>query len=133
MPLYHVVEQPLNVGNEQFIESPAPGGRYAVVFEDDGDTGYFYALDLSKGEQPIADALHIYNVVNIADRDQLSTVSIGWSADGTKSVLLINGHPHAVVDFSGKRGYCRTGFPPPSTESGWNGHDWSDSAIELFG
>jgi hypothetical protein len=132
MPLHNVVEQPLTVGEEQFVEGSAPGGRYAAIFEDDGDTGYFYALDLSHAEQPVQDALHIYNVVNIVNRDTLSTVTIGWSADSQKAALLINGNAHAVVDFSTKRGYCRTGFPPPSAESGWTGHDWDDAAVDLF-
>ncbi|HEY9132369.1 MAG TPA: DUF2251 domain-containing protein [Dyella sp.] len=132
MPLHNVVEHPLTVGGEQFIEGPAPGGRYAAIFEDDGDTGYLYALDLSRQEQPIQDALHIYNVVNIADRETMSTLTIGWSGDGLKAALLINGHPHAVIDFVAKHGYCRTGFPPPSIESGWIGHDWDDTAMDLF-
>src|SRR3954454_5252312 len=35
---------------------------YQLVFVDDGDTGYVYVLDQRRGEQPILDALHIYNV-----------------------------------------------------------------------
>ncbi|MBT2145443.1 DUF2251 domain-containing protein [Rhodanobacter sp. LX-100] len=46
--------------------------------------------------------------------------------------MLINGYVHAIFDFSATRGYCRTGFPPPSKSGGWHGHDWDDSAFKLF-
>jgi len=37
-------EQIFNVGEDTFIESTAENDN-AVVFEDNGETGYFYALD----------------------------------------------------------------------------------------
>lgn len=59
-------------------------------------------------------------------------MQLAWSADGLKAAVLINGWPHAVFDFEGRRGYCRTGFPPPNPN--WTGHDhaWDDRAVELF-
>jgi hypothetical protein len=121
-------------GQPAVIDSASPVGRWAAVFEDDGDTGYLYALDLSsqaKGESPIEEALHIYNVKNVADRDQESVAVIIWSEDGQKACLLINNYPHAVVDFAGKRGYCRTNFPPPGR---WKDHDfkWDENALDYF-
>jgi len=125
-------EETLNVGTETVIDSMSPAGRYAVVFEDDGETGYFYALDTSKGDDPIVDARHIYNVDSVADKDIPSTVQIVWSTDGLKAALVINRYPHAVFDFEAKRGYCRTGFPQLHKE--WSQYDsrWDDSALELF-
>jgi len=122
----------LNVGTETVIDSMSPAGRYGVVFEDDSETGYFYALDTSKGDDPIVDALHIYNVGSVADKDVPSTVQIVWSADGLKAALVINRYPHAVFDFEAKRGYCRTGVAQPSKE--WTRYDsrCDDSALELF-
>lgn len=35
------------VGEAMVIKSLAPDGILAAVFEDDGNTGYFYALDES--------------------------------------------------------------------------------------
>jgi hypothetical protein len=106
----------------------------AAVFEDDGDTGYLYALDLSaqaKGQNPIQEALHIYNAKSVADGDQESVAAIIWSEDGQRACLLINNYTHAVVDFAGKRGYCRTNFPPPGK---WKDHDfkWDDRALDYF-
>lgn len=34
------------VGEAMVIKSLAPDGILAAVFEDDGNTGYFYALDV---------------------------------------------------------------------------------------
>jgi hypothetical protein len=114
----------------------SPAGKYAAVFEDDGDTGYLYAYDIAKHqagvEDPIYDAMHIYNVRNIADRHPPSKLQIGWSRDGLKAILIINGYGHAVFDFAAKRGYCRTGFPPPPPDGEWTRHIYSDAVLDLF-
>jgi len=59
-------------------------------------------------------------------------VQLVWSQDGLKAALLVNRYPHAVFDFAARRGYCRTGFPPPVSD--WSGHDhaWDDRVLELF-
>lgn len=133
MPIYLAAEQVLNVGQALVVEAPAQEGAYVVVFEDDEDTGYLYALDTQSQDNPIQDAMHIYNVADVSDRTKPSTIKIGWSLDHTKAVLLINDHPHAIFDFQAKQGYCRTGFPPPADNS-WSvkGHDWDDAALGLF-
>ncbi|CAM3122419.1 hypothetical protein BZK31_17740 [Pseudomonas floridensis] len=133
MPVYLAAEHELNVGQPIVVEAAAQEGTFAVVFDDDADTGYFYALDTQSESNPIQDALHIYNVNDVSDRTKPSTIKIGWSVDHAKAVLLINDQPHAVFDFEAKQGYCRTGFPPPIT-NGWSadGHDWNNAARELF-
>lgn len=132
MSINVVAKQQITVGTKEVVEGAAPDGSFVVVFEDDGDTGYFYALDRSRLGQPIRDAMHIYDVAAVTDRHLPSLIEIGWSPDSFKAVLLINGRAHAIFDFSATRGYCRTGFPPPSKSGGWHGHDWNDSAFKLF-
>lgn len=134
MPIIVTADQELRVGTPTVIDAAAPDSSFAAVFEDDGDTGYFYALDTSLSGQQIQDALHIYNVMGVSDRNRPSQVKIGWSTDSAKVVLLINDYPHAVFDFASKRGYCRSGFPPPAPESAWSKHDhsWSEQALQLF-
>jgi hypothetical protein len=134
MPIQITAEQELLVGKPTVVEGAAPKGSFVAVFEDDETTGYFYALDRSYGDQPIQDALQIYDVAQVTDREKPSIVKIGWSLDSQKVALLINGHPHAVFDFSSKQGYCRTGFPPPAQDGDWGkqGHEWREVAIELF-
>ncbi|MEB1528169.1 DUF2251 domain-containing protein [Xanthomonas sp. WHRI 7945] len=134
MPITVTAESELIVGTALVVEAQAPQDAFVAVFEDDGDTGYFYALDTSAHDNPIQDALHIYNAADVADKETPSEVQIGWSQDSRKVVLLIKGYPHAVFDFEAKRGYCRTGFPPAAEDNPWgvHGHAWSDAAVELF-
>jgi hypothetical protein len=126
-------EQAFRVGSDVFFSEDAPGGQHSAFFEDDGETGYFYAVDLTQSDNVILDAVQIYNVQNVADRDRPSVLSIVWSADGLKCALLINNYPHAGFDFAARRGYCRTNFPnfTNKSESAWSSadHSWSDDAI----
>lgn len=121
----------LQVGTPSVFEARSPDGRLAVVFEDDGDTGYLYALDFSaKDKNPIQEAMSVYDVKNVTDRAKPSEVVLVWTADSGQAALFINSYPHAVFDFAKKRGYCRTNFPKPGR---W-GKDfkWDDTAIDAF-
>jgi hypothetical protein len=132
MPAELVAEQTIQVGQSIVVEGPSPTAHYGVVFEDDGTTGYLYGLDFTHEDNPIVDALHIYNVDQVIDREKPSKVQLAWSQDGLKAVLLINGFAHAVFDFEVRRGYCRTGFPPPDPKWTKQDHTWDDRALELF-
>lgn len=79
MTILVTVQAQLITGEAQIIKSQAPEGMLAAVFEDDGQTGYFYALDESVEGNPIQDAVHIYNVEDISDGHIPSDVKIGWS------------------------------------------------------
>ena len=125
-------EENFVVGKDAYVSSKSPTTDYGVFFEDDGDTGYFYGMDLSLETNQILDALHIYNVASVVDKEIPSVARIEWSGDGSKAALFINGYAHAVFDFSGKRGYCRTNFPSPETKWTRFGHEWCDSALEWF-
>lgn len=106
-------------------------GRYSIVFEDDGSTGYLYALDYSDSAQPIQEAMQIYNVKDIADKDSTSVLEMRWSKTGACAGLWINSCPHAVFDFRKNRGYCRSNFPPPRK---WKKHEflWDDKILRMF-
>jgi hypothetical protein len=97
------------VGEETFVESVAENNN-AVLFEDDCETGYFYAIDINNN-LTILDALHIYDVANIIDKQKTSEIKILWTLDLSKAFLSINNYYHAVFDFEAKGGYCRNGFP----------------------
>jgi hypothetical protein len=96
------------------------------MFEDDGDTGYFYARE----GDPIVDAIQLYVVEAFKDRGKATTLQIAWSDDGLKAVAVIDRYPYAAFDFSARRGYGRSNFPAPA--EGWSGHEWDDDAIDLF-
>lgn len=111
-------EQTFNVGQYIFTESTAKNDN-AVVFGDNCETGYFYAVDRSNNGLRVLDGLHIYNVANVTDRHKPSTVKILWNQDLSKAYLSINNYYHAVFDFQNHAGYCRNGFPEAS-------NSWSD-------
>jgi hypothetical protein len=122
----------LNVGTPIVIARDSPNATYAAFFEDEGETGYFYAVDRSGSGNRILDAVHVYDVAKVADRDRPSQVEIIWARDGMKCALLINNYPHAAFDFCARRGYCRTNFPNfPGARGSWHqeDHSWSDEAI----
>jgi len=126
-------EHAFQPGDKSFAAEDSSKGQYSAVFEDDGDTGYFYAVDLTRTDKMILDAVHIYDVANVVDKDRPSTLKIVWADDGLKCALLINGYPHAVFDFVAQRGFCRTNFPnfPSRSEGCWpqSDHTWSDEVV----
>lgn len=132
MAIHVVSRAEILPGTETILDGPAPDGKLAAFFEDDGESGYFYALDPRQAEDPIQDAVLIYVVENVTDRHLSSTAQIAWSADNRKAVLLINGVIHAAFDFVAKRGYCRTGFPQPSPSSDWLRLEWAQADESLL-
>ena len=102
-------EQVFTVGEDTFIDSTVANGN-AVVFEDNCDTGYFYATNISTNMK-ILDGLHIYNVADVIDKHIPSTLKILWTEELEKAYLSINNYYHLVFDFHDCAGYCRNGFP----------------------
>ena len=107
--LFIYKEETILIGKECVIDSSVENSN-TVIFEDDGQTGYFYAVDREDGMR-ILDALHIYNVQSVTDRDLPSTLKILWTEDLNQAFVTINDYFHAVFDFEKKAGYCRNGFP----------------------
>jgi hypothetical protein len=104
------VEEKFKIGSDTYFTSILDGNSYGVAFEDDLETGYFYAFRVA-AEGVILDALHIYDVKDVVFKDELSKLNILWTLDGTIAALLINDYCHAVFDFEKRLGYCRNGFP----------------------
>ena len=118
-------------GHKTWHASDSPTSNFSAVFEDDGDTGYFYAYDRAASGNKILDAVHIYDASAVSDRDRESAAEIIWSADGMKAALLINDYPHAVINFVERCSYSRTGFPSP--HENWRHGTWMETLMELFG
>jgi len=104
------LEQTFQIGQDAYFTSIAPVTSNVVTFEDDFDTGYFYAVTINE-EISILDALHIYNVIDVIHRDKPCKLQVMWTEDGQMASLLINDYCQAVFDFGNKAGYCRNGFP----------------------
>jgi hypothetical protein len=128
------IENKLKVGEEYFAETVSiKFDNFHIVFEDDRETGYLYILDTENliNENIIQDALHIYNVKGVADKNLPSEISFLWTEDGYICIFLINNYAHAVVNYKEKYCFCRNGFPPKDKKSVWskNGHEWDE---EIF-
>src|SRR3954454_3260739 len=102
---------------------------YQLVFEDDGDTGYVYVLDLGRGdEQPIIDALQIYDVRDERG-DEHELEFLGPDA-GLVAILFVDDIPQAMIDFEEPRFMSRTGFPAPGPDSPISTHEWDQAAYD---
>ena len=104
-------------GQDLFVDSFSPESRYGVVFEDDGEAAYFYAVekDETGNGVKVLDALHIYEVPEEEDREpQQQALKIIWSRDWMKCALVIDAFVHALYDFETQGGYNINEFPPPN-------------------
>ena len=112
---YLLREQAYTAGETTFIDCINDINNYAVAFEDDTDTGYFYAFILdAEGKQLVLDALHIYNIEEVPEEQRKGIIRIIWSKDWQRCALVINNYCHAIFDFENHGGYCRNEFPPPN-------------------
>lgn len=121
------------VGTDQFLACDSADHNFLAAFEDDGQTGYFYGARMSetvKGKFEILDALHVYNVASVTDKDEVCRVEVRWARDGRhKAGLFIESYCHAVFDFDEKRAGCRSGFPPADGKF-TNAHGWDDELLK---
>jgi len=131
-PPFLGAEQELIVGNETIVESDAPDGSRGVVFEDDGETGYFYARDHRIPDHLFVYALHIYNVQGVTDRERPCRLKIIWTRDYSAAALMINLVPHAVFHFVERCGYAMDPYPAPDPKSGWVHSDKLRRTRDLF-
>jgi hypothetical protein len=103
-------------GEDLFLESHAPENAFGVVFEDDGDAAYFYAVERETGaeEAQVLDALHIHQRDEEDEVEEKRKLQIIWSRDWLKCALVIDGRCHALYDFDAHGGYNINEFPPPN-------------------
>jgi hypothetical protein len=118
---YLMQEKDIVRGEDTFIESLSPENRNAVVFEDDGETAYFYAMEMDEGGggMKILDALHIYEAPELGDEAseparEASRLLIVWSKDWMKCALVLDGYCQAIFDFEAHGGYNINEFPEPN-------------------
>ena len=132
MSLVVTVQQIIEPTIEVVIEGPSPQGDYSCIFEDDGVTGYFYALDRSKTENPIVDAILIYQYTQGNASNRTTELKILWDGFGSKCVLSFDGHLYGMFDFENRTGYSSTGFPEPDNNSGWTHVGSTEEALEAL-
>ena len=118
---YLMLERQWTPGEDLFAESFSPESPYGVVFEDDGQTAYFYAVekDAEGTGLRVLDALHIRetggeNAEPLDPTQPPSKLQIVWSRDWMKCALVIDGLCHALFDFIAHGGHNINEFPPPN-------------------
>jgi hypothetical protein len=121
-----------------FLSVNSPIVPWTVVFEDEGIAAYFYACDRSRETQDeaILDAMLIYNVSALKEKETERLATIQWSRSGLQAALYLDGTAQALFDFAAHRGHCRLDFPNFMSNQGdtWQRatHAWSEPALEAF-
>lgn len=121
-----------------FLASESPVDPWAVVFEDEGTTGYAYAHDRSRDPHGdgILDAVLIYNVSALREPSTERLAAIQWSRDGMQAVLYLDGTAQALFDFAARETCCRSDFPNFQEAQGevWRQvtHAWDPARFERF-
>src|SRR5690349_13028998 len=102
----------ITIGEECFFESRSSDYNYTVMFEDDGETGYFYAAEVDPATEALAilDMLFVYDVSAVPATNKSMELSILWSADWKRCGLILGNSCQAVFDFEHKAGYNLTAF-----------------------
>jgi hypothetical protein len=122
-------------GHAIFVESLSPENSFGVAFQDDGDTAYFYAMEIDQQtkEPRILDALHIYQIQPPWSQKEPVKLMIIWSRDWMKAALVMDGQCHALFDFLNQGGYNINEFPPPNEIWTKRGRKLSNELIaEIF-
>lgn len=124
------VGQPLTYESHQ--------ARYGVVFEDDGDTGYVYAVEttprkLRSSKLQILDAFHVYNAADVQDTGRPAVGLFEWSADKVAVAFIVAGRTHVMIDFGAALAMSAGAFPPPTADSPFQTKLWNEEAfLERF-
>jgi hypothetical protein len=123
---------------DAFLSSNSQRGPWTVVFEDEGVAAYCYACDRSHETQEAAimDAMLVYNVSALEDRERERLAAVQWSGDGWRAVLYLDGVAQALIDFQIRQSFCRTNFPNFMEDAGsrWRtaSHAWDPARLEQF-
>jgi len=125
-----VTKETFVIGTQKVIALFSPDESYQAVFEDDGKTGLFYATRLVDSGKEVVAKMHIYDVMDLVDREEPSQVTILWSPNGLNAGLWINSRVHAIYNCENSSGYCLTGFGASRSED--RKYLWDDNAIEPF-
>jgi hypothetical protein len=107
------------------------GRGYGVVFEDDGQEGYVYAI--KEDGSKIFDALKLYDQGDTEKISEGDLLKILWHPKLKKVGVMYHEKIQAIFDIAKKESCSRTGFPLPNAS--WcksKNHLWDDSALSGF-
>lgn len=120
-------------GRHVSIRSASPTTDNEVRLDDYGEKAFWFALGGSGeiGGTELLAVLPAYSRAN--DAGQRFTVDIRWSADGLKSVLLVNGQAEAVFDFDNEFWMSRM-QRPETADLPWSrrSRKWNEAVLTEF-
>ena len=125
-------EQQWIPGEDLFVESFSPENSYGVVFEDDGQTAYFYAVEKDKegAGLRVLDALHIQETGDEPEEDEdlededMADEDVADDDADSEEEPEINGN---VAD-----GKPPGGLPANKLQIVWS-NDWKKCALVIDG
>ena len=126
------LEDNLYIGTPKQVGSTSmEQAHLSVMFEDDGESGYFYAIDTTK-PNPIVDSLFVYNVTSVEEHQLCRKLEICWANHGKMALLFINDYPHAVFDFERLVGYNHSKYPEPDLMTMWSHAETTEDLIKQW-
>jgi hypothetical protein len=151
---YLMQEQQWIPGEDLFVESFSPENSYGVVFEDDGQTAYFYAVEKDKegAGLRVLDALHIQETgdepeededmddepgegladEDVADGDDEGGNTADDSGDDGNTADDADSEEEQEVDGNVADGQPPGGVKPNRLQIVWS-NDWMKSALVIDG
>ena len=130
---YLMQEREWTPGQDLFVESFSPENVYGVVFEDDGDAAYFYAVEKDKegAGLRVLDALHINETEGPGDEGSPDHGSAGHPAADPGSQPSDTAANDPDADDRGNRASAAPA-PPSKLLIVWS-KDWSKCALVIAG
>lgn len=86
------------------IDCISPDEKWAVIFEDNGETGYMYLCywESANGLEGIVDHLWVYNQIQPPIQESKEVYFI-WSDDSTRVGLVVDGECWGIFDIKNRR------------------------------
>ena len=126
------LEDDLYIGTEKQVGTTSMAQPHlSVMFVDDSESGYFYAIDTTK-ENPVVDSLFVYNVASVEAHQVMRKLEICWANDGKMALLFINDYPHAVFDFERLVGYNHSKYPEPDLSTMWSHEEVTNDLVKTW-
>jgi hypothetical protein len=104
-----------------------PEVRQALVFEDDGRTGYLYVTNAEYSEAEVA--VHLYDYGDEHQLNRGESALFIWSPSLKKAGFYYRNRFQAGVDFQKHEARSRTGFPPNGMSPWLRDHTWNESIV----
>jgi hypothetical protein len=130
---YLMQEREWTPGQDLFVDSFSPENVYGVVFEDDGDAAYFYAVEKDKegAGLRVLDALHIFETEG-SDEEDPTAPSAQTPDSAAPAVRTPEAANDADDDDRGNRAPAGAPAPPSKLLIVWS-KDWQKCALVIAG